>query len=99
MTGRPASEGSSSISTDAKNASMSTCRMLGRRVPSATERETAKSLGKESTGAPTLLLCPAPDGLAGPPAGLGKLRAMTLDRGGLAVDRVGHVDPLVWFER
>ena len=66
---------------------------------SPTERETAETLGKGHTGAPTLLLCPAPDGLAGPPAGLGKLRAMALDRGGLALDRLGDIDPLVGFER
>ena len=58
----------------------------GRRVGSPTERQPAEALGKGHPGAAALLLGPAPDGLAGPSAGLGELRAVTLDGGGLALD-------------
>src|ERR1700722_15056101 len=97
MTGRPTRVGSSRTSTEAKNASMSTWRIVG--VPgsvpvlvpgpgpvgSGTKRQAAETLGKGHPGTAALFLGPAPYGLAGPPAGLGELGAMALDGGRLAL--------------
>ena len=55
-------------------------------LSSRTERQPAEALGKGHPGAAALFLGPAPDGLAGPAAGLGELGAMTLDGGRLALD-------------
>ena len=55
-------------------------------LSSPTERQPAEALGKGHPGAAALFLGPAPNGLAGPPAGLGELGAMTLDGGRLALD-------------
>src|SRR5271170_4616603 len=99
MTGRPARVGSSRTSTEAKNASMSTCRMLGVSLRSRTERQPAEALGKGHPGTAALFLGPAPYGLPGPAAWLGELGAVALDGGSLALDGLGHVDPLIGLQR
>ena len=100
MTGFPASDGSSSTSTEAKKASMSTWRMVGTvgaaQPPRVNRR---KPSAKAHAGPPALLGRPPSYGLAGPSALLGELRAMALDRGRLGLDGVGDVDPLVGLER
>src|ERR1700722_20778546 len=81
---------------------MSTCRMAGRWAPSPTsspERQTAEAFGVAGAGPAALLFGPPSHRLAGPPAGLGELGAMALDRGGLEVDGLGDVDPHVGLER
>src|SRR6516162_10450339 len=84
ITGLPASEGSSSTSTDAKNASMSTWRTVGtsgRAGPSGTEVQPAEPFGVPDACPPALLYGPTPHGLAGPPLALpGELCAVAVDR-------------------
>src|SRR5580693_1833331 len=115
MTGLPASEGSSSTSTDAKNASMSTWRMVGTALltvpgasgwpggpdgePSATEGQPAEPLGVGDTGPPALLDRPSSHRLARPAVLAAELGAVALDRCRLGLDRVGDVDPFVGLER
>src|SRR5580692_5486290 len=84
MTGLPAREGSSSTSTDAKNASMSTCRMVGRAGRSATEGQPAEPLGVGDAGRPALLA--------------GELGPMALDCGRLGLNGVRDVHPFVRLE-
>jgi len=62
-------------------------------------RQPAESLGEACTRPTPLLLGTQAHRLARPSPGLGELRAVTLDGGGLALDGVGHVDPHVGVER
>src|ERR1700678_1773405 len=99
MTGRPARVGWSRTSTEAKNASMSTCRMQGVSLRSCMERQPAETLGKGHPGTAALFLGSAPYGLSGPAARPGELGALALHGGGLALDGLGHVDPLIGLQR
>src|SRR5277367_4339748 len=99
MTGLPARDGSSSTSTDAKNASMSICKMVGRAGRSVTEGQPAEPLGVSDAGPPALLGRPPPHGLAGPAVLTGELGPMALDCGRLGLHRVADVHPYVGLER
>src|SRR5580698_4184437 len=98
MTGFPASDGSSSTSTDAKNASMSTCRMVGTSRRSGTEGQPAEALGVRDARPPALLRRPTTDRLAGPTSLARELASVALDGRRLRLDGVADVHPVIRLE-
>src|SRR5665213_3928739 len=96
MTGRPARVGSSNTSTEAKNASMSTCRIT--RLCSSTEAQPPEALGERNPGAPAgVFRGPAYRG--GRPLGaVGELAPVAAHCPHLHLDRVGDVHPHVGLE-
>src|SRR5579863_4432732 len=99
MTGLPDNVGSSSTSTDAKNASMSTWRIVGTERGSGTEGQPAEPFGVRDARPPALLGRPAAYGLTGPTALAGELTAVALHGRNFRLDGVTDVDPVVGLER